>query len=535
MPVRRKRQDHPEVLSIENFTTWTNQKGYLSNAGPGGSIYHKWKPFSVEEIQQHLGTYILNGLSPAPQIQMKFRSASIDPVNGNDYVANALGVNATRRHQEFKAFFAAADPLLPTPSRKSHPNWKVQKLFKWAHYISKKCVFIGRNISCDEQTIGCQGRHPDILRINYKKEGDGFQCDAICADGYTYCFYFRNQSAPKCFIEQGMCPLHARVHSLWDQLPGKNYTCAMDNLYMSTKLCRSAWRCKQQVMAYGVVRSKNRGVPCCVQQDVVTKKAELEQVRGTLKVAHLKGDDKIKGLICISFYDSKPFYMLSNACESIEWIRKNRSIWRKDEQRMVNTTFLRLNIINEYNINMNNVDIADQLRGSYRFDKFICKTKWWWSMYFWCLQMLMTNAYVLYKKYMLLHDVKPLSHYDFRKEIALAWIRPDLHNQKKTTKRKRIEPRSIDTSEQTVSTSTRSATKKLKLHTPFVQNNITSKRATGFTDKTLHPVHGHLKIRLSEGNHWPAQCQKTDARCQLHYWVTDKKTRSQLLFVLNVM
>jgi hypothetical protein len=44
----------------------------------------------------------------------------------------------------------------------------------------------------------------------------------------------------------------------------------------------------------------------------------LEQARGTLKVAHLKGDEKIPGLIALSYYDSKPFYMLSNACEKVQ-------------------------------------------------------------------------------------------------------------------------------------------------------------------------------------------------------------------------
>ena len=51
---------------------------------------------------------------------------------------------------------------------------------------------IGRNVSIDEQDIGFQGRHKDKQRITFKKVGDGFLVDALCADGYTYSFYFRN-------------------------------------------------------------------------------------------------------------------------------------------------------------------------------------------------------------------------------------------------------------------------------------------------------------------------------------------------------
>ena len=72
-------------------------------------------------------------------------------------------------------------------------------------------------------------------------------------------------------------------------------------------------------MAYGVVRSDNRGVPKCIEQTTVTRKTELEKVRGTLKVAHLKGDNKITGLIAVSLYDLKPFYMMTNACDKVQW------------------------------------------------------------------------------------------------------------------------------------------------------------------------------------------------------------------------
>ena len=39
--------------------------------------------------------------------------------------------------------------------------------------VSKEAVCLGRDLSCDEQTIGFQGNHKDKQRITYKKEGDG--------------------------------------------------------------------------------------------------------------------------------------------------------------------------------------------------------------------------------------------------------------------------------------------------------------------------------------------------------------------------
>ena len=98
-------------------------------------------------------------------------------------------------------------------------------------------IYIGTYLSCDKQTIVSQGRQPDILIIHYKKEGDGFQRDCICADGYTY-FFFCNLVVPKIFIDMDMPSLHDRVHEFYEKLPAKNYVPAMDNLYMSAKICR---------------------------------------------------------------------------------------------------------------------------------------------------------------------------------------------------------------------------------------------------------------------------------------------------------
>ncbi len=48
--------------------------------------------------------------------------------------------------------------------------------------------------------------------------------------------------------------------------------------------------------------------------------------------------------------------------------------------------------------------------------------KWWWSIFLWSLETALTNAYVLYRKFHTLHNRKPMTHYDFVKSVALAWI-----------------------------------------------------------------------------------------------------------------
>jgi hypothetical protein len=90
-----------ELPSFLLFAKWTNLKATL--AGAGGTMYQDWKPFSAEEIRQHLGLYILNGLSPSPRVEHKFRPQRDDVVHGSDFVYRAFGGGAERRHRQFKA------------------------------------------------------------------------------------------------------------------------------------------------------------------------------------------------------------------------------------------------------------------------------------------------------------------------------------------------------------------------------------------------------------------------------------------------
>ena len=95
---------------------------------------------------------------------------------------DVFGTNAATRHKEFKIFFSATDPLLPTPPTTTHPNWKIDPVLKHMMRVSKDAIILGKSISIDEQDIGFQGQHKDKQRISYKRVDDGFLVVALCAD-----------------------------------------------------------------------------------------------------------------------------------------------------------------------------------------------------------------------------------------------------------------------------------------------------------------------------------------------------------------
>ena len=192
---------------------------------------------------------------------------------------------------------------------------------------------------------------------------------------------------------------------------------------------------------------------------------------------------------------------MTNCCEELKWKKMTRDVYHKGLNKMVKLPFYRLNTVDEYNNHMNNVDIADQIRGSYCFDWWMRKQKWWWSMLFWTFQMGLTNAYILYKKYMKMHDSKVMSHYEFQKKVALAWI-----NQKKSWPQLKknivVNHNNIDAMlEFAANTTTASSEQSISISSlglPEMPPIIQCMKAPPFNEKTLDPKKG---VRESEARY----------------------------------
>jgi hypothetical protein len=538
---------HP---SVSLFTTWSNRKAILTNAGPGGEWYREWRPFTMKDVRQFLGLKIFHGLSPSPRIEWKFKSQRDDPVNGNDFVCNAFGPGAERRLKQFKAFFACQDPALPVPDRKKDPLHKVRPMVNWINFCGQRARALGRDFAIDEQSIGFQGKHIDKLRVTYKAEGDGFQADALCQDAFTYALYYRNDPAPKKYLDTGLSPLHSRVMWLFDRVEDRYHRCMMDNLYMSAKLCRVSFNHPNKVLIAGVTRKGGRGLPASVLQEEEKNKERQLGVRGTVKAAVLKGDENCPGLVANSVYDTKPVHFLSMICEEIKWIKKQRLVYNCDTGKVESMYFLRLNTNDAYNIDMGHTDISDQYRGVYRFDAgWLRNTKWWVACFEHAFGVLLVNSYITYCHVLKAAGKTRLSHYDYRKACAVAWIDKDEIKTQERQKRQRANqreqaatraeegkeqgettPESTTTTSpatpassrimhgrRSLSSSVRQNTRANTSEQPVVE--VSKKKAPSITDKTLHPISGSICKRLDRSlEHFPESPNKTSARCAVHRW-----------------
>ena len=95
-------------------------------------------------------------------------------------------------------------------------------------------------------------------------------------------------------------------------------------------------------------------------------------------------------------YAMKPLRYLKIVSKSIQWVEKEKMMYNVDTGKVEALKFLRLNQINKYNNVMGDVYVADQLRGVYRLYCWVRNRKWWWSMLFWSMGVLLTNDYKLY-------------------------------------------------------------------------------------------------------------------------------------------
>ena len=222
----------------------------------------------------------------------------------------------------------------------------------------------------------------------------------------------RNHPPPRKYNK--FSALHARCMALFDTLKDEYHHIGFDNLYNSAAFCREAFLHEKKPLVHGVTRKGGQGIPPCVQQEEVTSRTTLWSVRGTVKVAKLEGDSKCPCLLASSVYDTKPVHYLSMCSPKVEWIVKEKPVYNVDTQRTEMMRFLRLNQIDTYNHGMNDVDAADQLRGSYRMDHWMRKRKWWWSIMFWAVGVTLTNSYLIYKKLCEEENKQPaFSHYKF--------------------------------------------------------------------------------------------------------------------------
>eukprot|EP00957_Ditylum_brightwellii_P188662 14361833-Ditylum_brightwellii.AAC.1 len=73
-----------QAFSVSEWASFLNINAYLQNVG--STMYGAFTLFTPEWVEKHISFYIINRLSPLPQVEMKFSTQQHVPIDGNDMV-----------------------------------------------------------------------------------------------------------------------------------------------------------------------------------------------------------------------------------------------------------------------------------------------------------------------------------------------------------------------------------------------------------------------------------------------------------------
>jgi hypothetical protein len=232
-------------------------------------------------------------------------------------------------------------------------------------------------------------------------------------------------------------------------------------------------------------------------------------------------------LLAVSVYDTKPVHILSTAADCVEWVVLEKKVWSARDKHKKKMKHLRLNLINYYNHHMNSVDMADQLRGNYRPDRWFRNRKWWWSFFIWGIGVAGVNAYKIYTVMYAEEKAKKKgkmprkwTHAQFLEELAYDMIFPEA-----TGKHVSLIQEKNDASLALSANLTRTSSVYGKNKPPGKVDLTDSKKVNKYLDE-VRPTK-MTKEKLESGAHFPHRhdglrhawvCTRDDDRCQYCYY-----------------
>jgi hypothetical protein len=348
--------------------------------------------FSPKEIRQHFAICLFQGLCPSPDLEAKFCPTWMEPLYGNDFVHECFGgLDGTSRHLQFRRYLALQDPL--AERRSPCPYWKIEPLLKKMNHLFPEIWELGEAISLEARSTAL----PSCPRDTKGGSGRVHCFDGLFQDGF--CYQLRIRDDHRISYNTGlsyfkMSPQHIRCMLLFDSLKDCHHKCTVKNSCFSAAFCRAAYNHKKKVLCHGRVEALfpvDRGVPKCVLQKQAETRNEQRFVRGTMKAAVVEGDSKCPNLVASSIYDKdKPLHYLSMASEKIRWVVNKSS--DSGSNKNFEHQSLRLASVGDYGTSASDFD-----SDSKSLDRSWLKhRKWWWSVAFSAIELMLNNAYIVY-------------------------------------------------------------------------------------------------------------------------------------------
>lgn len=396
----------------------------LSNGADAGERAHEWVETTADELRVFLGSIVYMGVFKHNDISEYWSTSPEYPRH------NITDFMTLSRFKQLKRFLHISHPDAPA----EHFFSKVEPLSTKLAEDFNKYYIPATNVSVDEMIVRFSGRSTHTVRIKGKPTPEGYKMLALCQAGYTYSFLYTSRIIPTPGVQKigQLTPTSSAVVHLAKTLPyqTRSFNIYMDN-YFSNILLFKHLR-KLNIGTCGTARINSAYFPPVLKVDKI-EKLQWNTLTGTVV------DDQVLSAV---WMDNAPVTMLStihSINKEDDFVECNRRCPRTTSTNasIVRAVFngqpraqLKIpKLIDDYNHNMNGVDLSDQLRSYYNTQLTVFRT--WMPLFFWILDTTVVNAYRIH-----MLQKGSLSHKEFRIQLAWSLIREGARNQQNTSQSK---------------------------------------------------------------------------------------------------
>jgi hypothetical protein len=416
-----------------------------------GEFRRKWKPTTANELRVWLGVLIAMGTfrcKTPSDIWRRHGGVSLH-VNGDRSqwrrpVSKAISNN---RFFQIKRYFHIS-PSDREIDSVSDIWW--EKLEPLSGLLRENCLKYYRpssSVTVDEMMIRFSGRGRHTVRMPNKPITEGYKVFTICDHGYT--MNWRYHSRVKGISELSLnyremigisAPSVAVVYQLAEQsLPYKthDFIVYMYNLFSTVDLYKKLREIG--IGACGTARVQAGRFP--IENSNPAKDIPWNTVSG----GAVKGSGGL--VLAMQWQDNNHVHMLSTTHKLRDKISRSRKRPRFTSSNgpSIRTVFQNKNtiiipipvMVDDYNYHKGGVDIADQYR-SYFFTQLIARRNWL-PFFFWLLDTMIVNAYILYSLSME-KEASKASHKSFRLTLAGQLLQKYVKNEKWTWYKRKTKP-----------------------------------------------------------------------------------------------
>ena len=411
---------------IEDIRQWTNQAASqkINNTKRSSAKKKKWYVMRKEkgEMEAFLGCIMVMGVVRMASLKHYWSSSS--KLFSNDGIQELFSL---------QRFFDIYSNLCLRDDKKIDLEDKLAKIRPVITTIISMSQFYylpSRDLAIDEAMIPFSVRHRLVQFMPMKPIRYGFKAFVLSESCSGFVLNWRMYTGEP--NNDGHGATYQTVMALSESLEGEGWRIYSDRYYTSIQLFHDLKNL--DIGACGTIMS-NR-----LRLDKATEES-ISQL-GERETLFFKSST---GLILTCWKDSKVVYMLSNhhATDSVAVERnigKKEIDKRKKRGEVIENYREEVQIpraIADYTMHMRGVDLFDQ-KASY-YSTLLSSKRWYIKIFYHLLDIAVINSYILYQKTMLKAQKKPLSHIEYRKEVARGLMRPlRVSLGLKTTKKKEL-------------------------------------------------------------------------------------------------